>query len=79
MGFQPGESIALLADQSGGKTGAYDGALGSGVNHSTDGVNALYLDGHVEWVPLGRIPERIFNVGEGTTYNPRLRNPGKGP
>jgi len=30
-------------------TGAY------GVNHRADGVNALYVDGHVKWVPAGEL------------------------
>ena len=31
------------------------------VNHKTDGMNALYVDGHVEWVPVGSIGDRIPN------------------
>jgi len=69
-------SLAVMADQSNGKAGAYSETLAGIVNHGTDGVNALFMDGHVEWVPLGRITERIPNTGLGTTYIPRLRNPG---
>ncbi|MCD6220961.1 DUF1559 domain-containing protein [bacterium] len=55
-------------------TGAY------GVNHRADGVNALYIDGHVKWVPDGKISDMIKNTDnnmgndgakdEGELWNP---------
>ncbi|MBI3991364.1 MAG: DUF1559 domain-containing protein [Candidatus Omnitrophica bacterium] len=48
-------------------------------NHGNDGVNALYIDGHVEWVPPAKTPEKIPNR-EGNGYDQGLpgglRNPG---
>ena len=39
-------------------TGAY------GVNHRADGVNVLYLDGHVKWAPDGKISSMIKNTDD---------------
>jgi len=40
-----------------GTTGGRD----NNVNHKTDGVNACMADGHVKWVPSGKIPDLIPN------------------
>jgi prepilin-type N-terminal cleavage/methylation domain-containing protein/prepilin-type processing-associated H-X9-DG protein len=67
---QTSTDTCVLADQSVAdvtKVGGWNEFLGGGVeNHGTDGVNALYVDGHVEWVPKGRIFERIPNVNTAT-------------
>jgi len=46
---------------------------GAAINHTTDGVNALYIDGHCEWVVKGQIAARITNStaasGEGLLRN----------
>jgi prepilin-type N-terminal cleavage/methylation domain-containing protein/prepilin-type processing-associated H-X9-DG protein len=66
----------IMADQSGAKTGAWTTSLASTpVNHQADGVNALYIDGHLEWVPLSRIGSRIVNL-YGASGDASLRNPG---
>jgi len=48
-------------------------ALGGTVNHSTDGINALYIDGHCEWVVKGQRAARVLNTttasGEGVLRN----------
>jgi len=41
-------------------------------NHGTDGVNALYVDGHVEWVSEKQITSKIRNVQKQYYY---LMNP----
>ncbi|MBI3991365.1 MAG: DUF1559 domain-containing protein [Candidatus Omnitrophica bacterium] len=56
------------------------GPLGTAFkNHGNDGVNALYLDGHVEWVPDEKTRDRIYNREEnGYDSNEigTIRNPG---
>ncbi|MFA5394157.1 MAG: DUF1559 domain-containing protein [Candidatus Ratteibacteria bacterium] len=37
-------------------------------NHGSDGVNAVFVDGHVEWVPKGAIGTKIPNVA--LMFNP---------
>jgi len=47
--------------------------LPNGVNHKTDGVNALFVGGNVMWVPSGRIPDLIRNTlpgNQGRLWNP---------
>jgi prepilin-type processing-associated H-X9-DG protein len=54
----------MMADRSGPSTHRFHTSLDQAAtnrNHGVDGVNALYVDGHVEWVPQGRITERIPN------------------
>ena len=62
----------LLADKSGSVgaewaeanfTGSTDFSSGGTnvVNHKADGVNACYADGHVKWVPAGKVTENIPN------------------
>jgi len=46
-----------------GTTGGKD----NNVNHKTDGVNACMCDGHVKWVPVGKIPDRIPNRANSAT------------
>jgi len=65
---QTGSDTCLLVDQS-ALTSAKDAfwlsniGVGSQIaNHTADGVNALFVDGHVEWVVKTRIAERIPNV-----------------
>lgn len=47
------------------------------VNHKSDGINALYCDGHVKWIPYGKVDKddmfaNVDNVvnGSATVYNP---------
>ena len=62
----------LLADQAGTKATAWDTTLMAlatlPVNHTTDGVNAVFVDGHVEWIPLGSMATKIVNYMN--IYNP---------
>ncbi|MCM8816469.1 MAG: DUF1559 domain-containing protein [Candidatus Omnitrophica bacterium] len=37
------------------------GGKNNNVNHKTDGVNACMVDGHVKWVPAGKIPDLMPN------------------
>jgi len=75
----------LMVDQSGSKENIAMGVLSwredltpgapppSYLNHGQDGVNALYIDNHVEWITKNNIPARIKQ----TIYeNGNLRNPG---
>lgn len=78
----------LMVDQSAGKDTVWNPQLSTGdtyyalahnaLNHSKDGVNALFVDGHVEWVSLGRITDRIPN-GAYTEVGAvgRINNPDK--
>jgi len=45
------------------------------LNHASDGVNALYFDGHVEWVPTTSIKEKIGNWDIGWPIEGCLCNP----
>ncbi|OQB72175.1 MAG: Type II secretion system protein G precursor [candidate division TA06 bacterium ADurb.Bin131] len=54
-----------------GTTGGKDNNL----NHKTDGVNALMCDGHVKWVPVGKIPDLIPNRANGAGAIGRIINP----
>ena len=68
---------ALMADQSGAKTALWETSLlGTPKDHGEDGINALFVDGHVEWVPKGRISTIMVNASlVGATGN-TFRNPG---
>lgn len=46
-------------------------------NHSMDGVNALYIDGHVEWVLRYQITRRIPNYNLESGSSGYIRNPGR--
>jgi len=46
-----------------GTTGGRDNT----VNHKTDGVNACMVDGHVKWVPVGKIGDLIPNRANAET------------
>jgi len=46
-----------------GTTGGRDNTI----NHKTDGVNACMVDGHVKWVPSGKIPDLIPNKDNAIT------------
>jgi len=75
----------LLVDQSGWTLPNNKGLLwdktllsgDSGANHGTDGVNALYVDSHVEWVPRDRISERIPNASYADAQVGTICNPGR--
>jgi len=79
----PSDSV-IVADQSGETATTKDevwnieldgdGGTTSFVNHDTDGVNALYIDGHVSWIPLDKIAKEDSFVGSGTGL---VRNPGE--
>ena len=74
---QTASDTCLLVDQAGAKAAVWTKALTTAVvNHSTDGINALFIDSHVEWVPLGKIVDRIPNHTNLTTILGVLRNPG---
>ncbi|MCX5641710.1 MAG: DUF1559 domain-containing protein [Candidatus Omnitrophica bacterium] len=62
---QTGPDTCLMVDQS--ANAAKDVKFINGllttnvVNHTTDGVNGLFVDGHVEWVSITNIASRIPN------------------
>jgi len=64
---QTGPDTCLLVDQSAllNKQAKFVNALtntaATVVNHTTDGVNGLFVDGHVEWVSVTNIASRIPN------------------
>ncbi|MCK5595342.1 type II secretion system protein [bacterium] len=64
-------STVIVVDQSGAKDAlVWDTELdASPVNHDIDGVNALYIDGHVDWIPLDLIKNEL------SLYDAGLRNP----
>ena len=84
MAFGCGEETApdtcLMVDKSGGGSlgeDPWDYTLGTtNLNHSTDGVNALFVDGHVEWVGRDRITSRIPNYEYAISEPAHIRNPG---
>jgi len=43
------------------------GGRNNTINHKTDGINACMVDGHVKWVPSGKIPDLIPNWANSTT------------
>jgi len=64
--------------------GAWDATLAAGVtsgyantvNHKADGINACFCDGHVKWVPKGKIGEMIPNsVNTATGSSAKIINP----
>jgi len=59
----------LICDQSGTKGEAFDLSPDSDTNHGVDGINILYVDGHVAWSPSGSIAS---NIGGATMSNPGL-------
>ncbi len=46
-----------------------NGCSSTGANHSTDGGNVLYLDGHVEWVPSQSWTTSTFVSSGGATQS----------
>ena len=85
-----GGDTVLMADQAGdtsypttttAKTDVWSGVLPNQTNqgyirnHTQDGVNALYIDGHVEWVAKTAVVERI-SAPMAITPVYILRNPG---
>lgn len=75
---QTAPDSCFMIDQAGTKGTNFTKALTTApVNHSTDGVNALFIDGHVEWVPLNSIAARVPNVtNTAAAAVGQLRNPG---
>lgn len=66
----------FMVDQAGAKADLWDDTLlASPVNHSDEGVNALFMDGHVEWVAKNSINARIPNDNYATEEEGVLRNP----
>jgi len=65
-----GTDLVVMVDQSGGpyKNDVWNSDLTTStiLNHTTDGVNALFIDGRVEWVTKNNIATRITNSGTGT-------------
>jgi len=82
-GSRMAESMApdtcVMVDQTGTKTAKWDYTLPlpeAGLNHGPDGVNALFADGHVEWVRKTLITTRIPNYATPLLGDGILRNPG---
>jgi prepilin-type N-terminal cleavage/methylation domain-containing protein/prepilin-type processing-associated H-X9-DG protein len=42
------------------------GGRNNTVNHKTDGVNACMVDGHVKWIPSGKINDLVPNLANNT-------------
>ncbi len=51
------------------------GGRNNNINHKTDGINACMVDGHVKWVPAGKIPDLIPNRNNGAGTIGRIINP----
>ena len=67
----------VLVDESGAKAGLWNVTLDPVIgNHSSEGVNALFVDSHVEWVSGPNATRRIPNHTYSATTTGRLRNPG---
>ena len=71
----------LMVDQSAATTAKTEvweptNLTGVAVNHTTDGVNGLFVDGHVEWVTKSNIARRIPNRANAVGGVGVLRNPG---
>ena len=61
----------IMADQSGAKNTDWDTDLDTApTNHGDDGVNVLYVGGHVLWVPQGSIVASDFTGGDTPMSNP---------
>jgi len=45
------------------------------INHMDEGVNALFVDGHVEWIVKNKITERMPNIAALAGQDGVLRNP----
>ncbi|MCM8832669.1 MAG: DUF1559 domain-containing protein [Candidatus Omnitrophica bacterium] len=45
------------------------------LNHKNDGVNACYIDGHVRWIPVGKVEELFPNYTNAGYSVARVRNP----
>ena len=59
------------ASMSGGASAVPVGLL----NHKNDGVNACYIDGHVRWIPVGKVTELFPNWQNDTDTQGKVRNP----
>ncbi len=62
----------IMVDQSGaaGKADVWNAALtGAEVNHGTDGVNVLYVGGHVLWIPVGSIVASQFTKMDNASFD----------
>jgi len=63
------------------KTGAASMGGGAGavpvglLNHKNDGVNACYIDGHVRWIPVGKVEELFPNYNNAADTQGKVRNP----
>jgi prepilin-type N-terminal cleavage/methylation domain-containing protein/prepilin-type processing-associated H-X9-DG protein len=45
------------------------------LNHKNDGVNACYIDGHVRWIPVGKVEELFPNYNNASNSQAKVRNP----
>lgn len=76
-GTAPGSSWSLTAlktgavSMSGGASAVPVGLL----NHKNDGVNACYIDGHVRWIPVGKVEELFPNYNNADNTQGKVRNP----
>lgn len=60
----------VAVDKSGNWGNRWDDSLGAGnTNHIDAGVNALFVDGHSEWLSAGEITEMIPNADPAATPN----------
>ncbi len=76
LGEMTSSDTCLLLDQSGAKTVNWASVLAVPLNHGLEGVNGLFIDGHVEWVPASGVTGRIPNYANTTGTVGVLRNPG---
>jgi len=44
------------------------------LNHKNDGVNACFIDGHVKWIPVGKVTDMFPNYDNGDGQA-KVRNP----
>ena len=45
------------------------------LNHKNDGVNACFIDGHVKWIPVGKVPDMFPNYNNAANTQAKVRNP----
>jgi len=75
--YTAGTPWSLTALQS-GATSTSGGASAVPVgllNHKNDGVNACYIDGHVRWIPVGKVEELFPNYNNADNSQAKVRNP----
>ena len=67
--------LAMVVDKSGPWHGAWQFNAGTNLNHLTSGVNAVFVDGHAEWVARGLTATKIPNYNLISPASGYIQNP----